>query len=179
MPARRGWTRAPLRSLSPVLGRQEGEERKGRTGHTADNEPGRRGLTAGAATPRGAKFVIGETGLPHGLLSSRCHRRLPRGVPPCRRGAVERLALQRGVWSKVLQETPPGRPTCCILTLGSFAGSCGGRAQTGSTILTSVSALLSCTRPGRSGQRSTRRARERPNKELKLTKPGKLRSFAA
>jgi hypothetical protein len=42
--------------------------------------------------------------------------------------------------------------------------------QTGSTILTSLSALLSRTRPGRSGQRSTRRARERPNNAMQLTK---------
>jgi hypothetical protein len=55
-----------LRSLTPVLGRHEGEERKGRTGHTADNEAGVRGLTAPAATARGAKFLIGATGLPRG-----------------------------------------------------------------------------------------------------------------
>ena len=41
--------------------------------------------------------------------------------------------------------------------------------QTGSTILTSVSALPSCIRPGRSGQRSTRR---RPNNRMQLTRRG-------
>ena len=49
-----------------MLGRHEGEERKGRAGYTADSEDGRRGLTAPAATPRGATSVVGAPGFAKG-----------------------------------------------------------------------------------------------------------------
>jgi len=52
--------------LIRVLGRHEGEERKGRAGHTADSEDGRRGLTAPAVPPRGANSVVGAPGVAKG-----------------------------------------------------------------------------------------------------------------
>jgi len=102
--------------------------------------------------------------VPRNPMSRFRHRaRLPR------RKAVERLALQRGVWPGAQLEALRCRDRVYpLLILSRFAGTSIGQVGTGSTILTGVSrAGLHAARQGRPG--STRRARELPNKEMKLT----------
>jgi hypothetical protein len=97
------------RSLSPVLGRHEGEEGKGRTGHTADNEVGLRGLAAPAATRRDAKFAIGATGVPRVT-----RRPMPQAPPTSVESGGSKLGttLPERLWNASLfsEASGPGPP---------------------------------------------------------------------
>jgi hypothetical protein len=98
---------------------------------------------------------------------------------PTRREAVERLALQRGVWHGAIQNRLERgvrarcvRARCvrarCVRMFGCVTTRCTGKFGVGGTIPTGVSRCWAAYGP-EARPRSTRRAKELPNKEMKLT----------